>query len=56
MRFVAAKTFERLIVMMLHKSRDLLVRQRLMLINALHGHLAKHKLMVDIGAGGPTFA
>jgi transposase len=35
MRFVAVKTVEQQAVLMLHKSRDLMVRQRTMLINAL---------------------
>ena len=41
MRFVAVKTIEQQSVLMLHKVRDLLVRQRTMLINALRGHLAE---------------
>ena len=40
MRFVAVKTVDQRAVLMLHKVRDLLVRQRTMLINALRGHLA----------------
>src|SRR6185437_11049050 len=39
MRFVAVKTVDQQAVLMLHKTRDLLVRQRTMLINALRGHL-----------------
>ena len=39
MRFAAVKSVEQQAVLMLHKSRDLMVRQRTMLINALHGHL-----------------
>lgn len=39
MRFVAIKTREQQAALMLHKSRDLLIRQRTMLINALRGHL-----------------
>uniref|UniRef100_UPI003F6E8A73 IS110 family transposase n=1 Tax=Blastomonas fulva TaxID=1550728 RepID=UPI003F6E8A73 len=35
MRFVAVKSVEQQAVLMLHKSRDLMVRQRTMLINAL---------------------
>ena len=41
MRFVAIKTKDQQAVLMLHKVRDLLVRQRTMLINALGGHLAE---------------
>jgi transposase len=36
---VAVKSMEQQGVLMLHKTRDLLVRQRTMLINALRGHL-----------------
>jgi len=39
MRFVAVKSLDQQSVLMLHKVRDLLVRQRTMLINALRGHL-----------------
>lgn len=41
MRFFAVKTVGQQAVFMLHKVRDLLVRQRTMLINALRGHLAE---------------
>jgi transposase len=41
MRFVPVKGAEQQAVLMLHRSRDLLVRQRTMLINALRGHLAE---------------
>ena len=41
MRFVAVKTVEQQGVLMLHKVRDLLVRQRVMLTNALRGHLSE---------------
>ena len=40
MRFVAVKTVDQQAVLMLHKSRDLMMRQRTMPINALRGHLA----------------
>jgi transposase len=39
---------------MLHKSRDLVARQRTMLINALRGHLAEYRIVTGIGAGGVT--
>lgn len=52
MRFVAVKTVEQQAVLMLHKSRDLLVRQRTMLINALRGHLAEYGIVTRVGAGG----
>src|SRR5499425_228148 len=40
MRFVPIKTAEQQAVLMLHRTRDLLVRQRTMLVNALRGHMA----------------
>lgn len=41
MRFVPVKTAEQQSVLMLHRSRDLLIRQRTMLVNALRGHLTE---------------
>lgn len=52
MRFVAVKTVEQQAVLMLHKSRDLMVRQRTMLINALRGHLAEYGIVTGVGTGG----
>lgn len=40
MRFVPVKTAEQQSVLMLHRTRDLLVRQRTMLVNSLRGQLA----------------
>lgn len=40
MRFVPVKSKEQQGVLMLHRARELLVRQRTMLINALRAHLA----------------
>jgi transposase len=54
MRFVAAKTAEQQAILMLHKVRDLLVRQRTMLINALRGHLAEFGIIAARGPGGVT--
>src|ERR1044072_1885249 len=54
MRFVAVKSIEQQAVLMLHKSRDLMVRQRTMLINALRGHLAEYGIVTGLGAGGVT--
>jgi len=42
MRFVAVKTKAQQAVLMLHKTRDLLVRQRTILINALRGHQGEY--------------
>jgi transposase len=41
MRFVPVKTAEQQSALMMHRARDLLVRQRTMLVNALRGHLAE---------------
>jgi transposase len=41
MRFVPIKTAEQQAVLMLHRTRDLLVRQRTMLVNALRSHMAE---------------
>jgi transposase len=56
MRFVAVKTAEQQAILMLHKVRDLLVRQRTMLINALRGHLAEFGIIAARGPGGVTAA
>ena len=44
MRFAAVKSAEQQSVLMLHRARDLLVRQRTMLINALNSPLKKASL------------
>ena len=49
MRFVAVKTEEQQARAMLFRTRDLLVRQRTQLINALRGHLAEHGLVAPQG-------
>lgn len=54
MRFVAVKTPEQQAVLMLHKTRDLLVRQRTGLINALRAHLAEYGIISGKGPGGVT--
>ena len=41
MRFVAVKSIEQKAVLMLHRMRDLFIRQSTMLVNALRGHLAE---------------
>ena len=41
MRFVPVKSAEQQAVLMLHRTRDLLVRQRTALVNALRGHMAE---------------
>jgi transposase len=51
MRFVPVKGVEQQAVLLLHRTRELLVRQRTMLINALRGHLAEFGVVVAQGAG-----
>ena len=50
MRFVAIKGEDQQAALMLHRARDLLVRQRTQLINAIRGHLAEFGI---IEAQGP---
>lgn len=52
MRFVPVKTVEQQAALMLHRSRDLLVRQRTQLINALRAHLAELGLVAATGIDG----
>ena len=52
MRFVPVKTAESQAAIMLHRSRDLLVRQRTQLINALRAHLAEVSLVAATGVDG----
>lgn len=52
MRFVPAKSAERQAVLVLHRSRELLVRQRTMLINAIRGHCAEFGLVAAQGVSG----
>ncbi len=51
MEFVPVKTEGQQGVLMLHRSRDLLVRQRTMLINALRAHLAEFGIVAAKGRG-----
>jgi len=50
MRFVPIRSAERQSVLVLHRSRELLVRQRTMLINAVRGHCAEFGLIAPQGA------
>jgi transposase len=50
MRFAAVKSADQQSVLMLHRSRELLVRQRTMLINALRGHCGELGLVAAQGA------
>ena len=45
MRFVPLKTVEQQSALMMHRTRDLLIRQRTMLVNALRGHMAEFGLV-----------
>lgn len=49
MRFVPVKSAERQAVLVLHRTRDLLMRQRTMLLNAIRGHLAEFGLIAPQG-------
>jgi len=49
MRFVPVKTADQQAILMMHRARALLVRQRTMLVNALRGHLAEFGI---VGAQG----
>lgn len=49
MRFVPVKTKEQQSALLMHRGRDLLVRQRTMLANALRGHLAEFGLVAAQG-------
>ena len=50
MRFVPIKSAERQGVLVLHRTRELLVRQRTMLTNAIRGHCAEFGMIVAQGA------
>ncbi len=49
MRSVPVKSADRQAALMLHRTRDLLVRQRTMLVNALHGHMAELGIIAPQG-------
>ena len=49
MRFVAVKTVEQQSALLMHRGRELLVRQRTMLANALRSHLAEFGLIATQG-------
>ncbi len=53
---VAVKSKEQQSLMMLHRTRSLLVRQRTMLVNALRGHLAELGIVAPVGARGALLA
>ena len=49
MRFVPKKTVDQQAVLMLHRARGLLVRQRTMLVNALRAHMAEFGIIAPRG-------
>ncbi|MCK4867216.1 MAG: IS110 family transposase, partial [Alphaproteobacteria bacterium] len=52
MHFVGIKSVDQQAVMVLHRTRDLLVRQRTMAINALRGHMAEFGVVEAQGIAG----
>ena len=52
MRFVEIKTRDQQSVLMLHRTRQLFVRQRTSLINALRAHLAEFGIVAGVGRNG----
>lgn len=51
MRFVPIKSADQQATLMLHKTRDLLVKQRTMSVNAVRSHLAEFGIVVAKGIG-----
>ena len=49
MRFVSVKGTEQQSVLMMHRTRELLVRQRTMLINAMRAHMAEFGIVAPAG-------
>ena len=52
MRFVEIKTRDQQSVLMLHRTRQLFVRQRTTLINALRAHVAEFGIVAGVGRNG----
>ncbi len=52
MRFVPIKTPEQQALLMLHRTRKLLVRHRIRLVNAIRAHLAEFGIVAGIGRNG----
>jgi transposase len=52
MRFVELKTSEQQSILVLHRTRQLFVRQRITLINAIRAHLAEFGIVAQIGRNG----
>ncbi len=51
MRFVPVKSQENHAILMLHKTRELLIKQQTMSVNALRGHLAEFGIVAAKGIG-----
>lgn len=51
-RFAAVKSEAQQALLLDHRTRDLLIRQRTMLVNALRGHLAEFGIVFAAGLGG----
>jgi transposase len=49
MRFVAVKGVEQQGILMVHRTRELLVRQRTMVINAMRAHMAEFGIVAPVG-------
>ena len=49
MRFVAVKTAEQQSVLMVHRTRQLLVRQRTMVVNAIRARMAEFGVVARVG-------
>ena len=49
MRFVPVETVEQQSILMAHRTRSLIVRQRTMAVNALRAHLAEFGLVANPG-------
>jgi transposase len=54
MRFVVIKSEEQQSALMLHRTRELLVRQRTMLVNAIRGHMAELGIVARAGVANVT--
>jgi len=49
MRFVAVKGVEQQSILMVHRTRELLVRQRTMVVNAMRAHMAELGIVAPVG-------
>ena len=49
MRFVAVKSTAQQSILIVHRTRELLIRQRTMLVNAIRGHMAEFGVVARVG-------